>query len=47
MTAAAALETGEHARLVALLARPLGIGLSRLQTDLLVNAVHKMTDIGI
>jgi hypothetical protein len=46
MTAAAALETGERARVVALLARAPAIGLSGPQTDMLVNALHKTTDVG-
>jgi hypothetical protein len=47
MKAAAALAAGDHARVVTLLARAAAIGLSGLQTDLLVKAVHKTTDIGI
>ena len=47
MKAAAALASGDHARVVTLLARAAAIGLSGLQTDLLVKAVHKTTDIGI
>jgi hypothetical protein len=47
MKAAAALATGDHARVVALLARAAAIGLSDLQADMLVKAVHKTTDIGI
>ena len=44
---AAELKSGDHARVLALLARAATIGLSGLQTDLLVKAVHKTTDIGI
>jgi hypothetical protein len=47
LKAAAALKSGDHARVLALLARAATIGLSGLQTDLLVKAVHKTTDIGI
>ena len=47
MAVAATLESGDHARVVTLLARAAAIGLSGLQTDLLVKAVHKTTDIGI
>jgi hypothetical protein len=46
MTAAAELQTGEHARVVALLARAPAIGLSGPQTDMLVNALRKTTDVG-
>ena len=44
---AAELKSGDHARVLALLARAATIGLSGLQTDLLVKAIHKTTDIGI
>ena len=47
MTAAGALESGDHARVMALLARAAAIGLSSLQADMLVKAVQKTTDIGI
>ena len=47
MKAGAALESADHASVVALLARAAAIGLSGLQTDMLVKAVHKATDIGI
>ena len=47
MTAAGTLESGDHARVVALLGRAAAIGLSSLQADMLVKAVQKTTDIGI
>jgi hypothetical protein len=47
MKAAAALPSGDHAPVVALLARAAAIGLTSLQIDMLVHAVHKATDIGI
>ena len=47
MTAAGTLESGDHARVMALLARAAAIGLSSLQADMLVKAVQRTTDIGI
>jgi hypothetical protein len=47
MTAAGALESGDYARVMALLGRAAAIGLSSLQADMLVKAVQKTTDIGI
>jgi hypothetical protein len=44
---AAVLESGDHARVLALLARAAAIGLSGVQTDILVNAVRKATGIGL
>jgi hypothetical protein len=47
MKAAADLPSGDHAPVVALLARAAAIGLSDLQADVLVKAINKATDIGI
>ena len=47
MTAAGTLDSGDHARVVALLVRAAAIALSSLQADMLVKAVQKMTGIGI